>query len=693
MQNSPETNSKKISAIFNKIIQPPWIILMVCILSYGIMIPWLGLYSDDWILLSTFQKMGADGLTRYFSTNRPIWGWIYQVTMPLLGKTPWHWHLFGLFWHWTAAVSLWWLIRLLWPKQNRLALWTGLLFAVYPGFALQPISITVGHMFLVYTAFLLSACFLLLSQQQSNKAWLFTALALFTSAINLFGMEYFLLLHFLQPVMLWFFFQQKNFNFRQKLLHTLKAWWPYFVLFLGDLLWRTVFFKYQTHNYQYLFLNRLSRGTWPALQTLFKTMLTDWWNTLVVAWVNVYKYPFTIHGYKIDLIYLGISIASIFILFIAMYLVGKRGQEDRKDGREIVQIMLLGGLAMLIGGIPFWLTEIHVGLDGFASRFTLPFIFGAVLIFSALLKVIRIPGWLASAFLAVTIGLSIGFQFQVNNDFRREWITQKDLFWQLAWRIPALEPGTTVFMTPLPESHHLTYATLSAIFDWNFQPKPSPQVMDYAVYYPRELEIKKVVALKPDQNFQFDHLGAVFNGNTSRNITIQFSNKDFLIVGCAHVMSPVIDDNNPFLSSEEKTAAQLSNPDLISAANIRNSTQLIPEIFGKEPPRNRCYYFEKADLAYQVKDWQVAVDLYNEATQKGETNWMDTELVPFIGSFAMLGDWDQALALTKEMSARSYYPLSSLTCELWSRLAKDTQDNQNKQQNLQIINDQYQCGQ
>src|SRR3989304_10257861 len=85
-------------SLVKKINQPPWLILIACILAYGIMIPWLGLYSDDWIYLTSFHKFGTEGLTRYFSTNRPVWGFIYQSNLPILGITPCHWHLFGFFW-------------------------------------------------------------------------------------------------------------------------------------------------------------------------------------------------------------------------------------------------------------------------------------------------------------------------------------------------------------------------------------------------------------------------------------------------------------------------------------------------------------------------------------------------------------------------------------------------------------------
>lgn len=681
----------RVFALLKKINQPPWIILMANILSYGIMIPWLGLYSDDWVFLSTYQKMGAEGLARYFSTGRPIWGWIYQLTMPLMGKTPWHWHLFGLFWHWTTALSFWWLIRLIWPKQNKLALWAGLLFAVYPGFALQPISLTVGHMLIVYTAFILSACFLILAQQQPEKFWLFTALSMLMAFINLFCMEYFLLLHLLQPVMLFIYFQQKNNSPRLNLTRVVKAWWIYFALFIGAIFWRTAIFKYQTHNYQYLFLDRLKLGTGPALMHLVKTMLMDWWNTTVIVWVNAFRFIFTIHGNKIDLVYLGISLATVLILFLSILWLNKQNEDDRGGTHDALQMLVLGCLALIIAGGPFWLTEIQVGLSDFASRFTLPFIFGATMIFSSLLGIIRLPRQVSAAFLSVVLGLSIGLQFQINNDFRHEWIVQKNLFWQLAWRIPALEPGSIVFLTETPRNWHLTYATMTAIFDWNFQPKTSPQILDYAIYYPREFAMREKIDLKPNQVVRVDHIGKVFNGNTSQNITVQFIKDTTLISGCAHVMDPIIDANNPFLTTEEKTVTRLSNLGLITAGNVLDSTLLIPELFGKEPEPDLCYYFEKADLANQMGEWQLAIDLYHQSLAKFKPNWMATELVPFIGSFAHLGDWQQALTLTQTMTSKAFYPLSPVICTLWEKLEAETPDNPQKAQTLQTVHAQYNC--
>jgi hypothetical protein len=294
-------------------------------------------------------------------------------------------------------------------------------------------------------------------------------------------------------------------------------------------------------------------------------------------------------------------------------------------------------------------------------------------------------------FLAITVGLSIGYQLQINNEFRREWIVQKNLMWQLAWRLPSLEPGTTIFMKEMPVSHHITHTILSPMVDWNFHPRLSSGEMNYAVYYPRELANAGVLSLQPGQEFQYDHLGSLFIGNSSRSITVQFSKDNTFLISCAHVMSSSLDGDNPFLTLEEKKVASFSDPNFIHASQVLDSNQLFPEIFGQEPEPTHCYYFEKADLAYQFKEWQLSIDFYNLSLSLGDSNWNDTELVPVIGSYAHIGEWENAYSLTTVMDSRSFYPLSSLICELWKSLAADTPDGGQKQGTIQAVSEQFEC--
>ena len=65
-------------------------------------------------------------------------------------------------------------------------------------------------------------------------------------------------------------------------------------------------------------------------------------------------------------------------------------------------------------------------------------------------------------------------------------------------------------------------------------------------------------------------------------------------------------------------------------------------IFGAEPPRCWCYYFEKADLARQMLDWQQVAQLGDEARQLGFRPSDSSEWLPFIEGYVQVGRYQDA---------------------------------------------------
>ncbi|MEL7644354.1 MAG: hypothetical protein AAGU25_09635, partial [bacterium] len=240
---------------------PAWaellVILLVCVLAYGLVIPWLGFYWDDWAFLFIRTQLGAEGLTRYFATNRPFIAWIPQVTIPLLGTTPWKWHMFMLLVRAASVVSVWWVIRLAWQKRRSIALWAALLFAVYPGFDQQPIAINYSDFFLLFTFLMLSFGLGILAVRTPRKNWWLLLIALPLSAYNHLALEYFFLLEFLRPVLMWLSLQDQELNRRRRLLRVLAGWVPFLLVWAGALIWRFFIFDYQTNNYEIGLLDQL----------------------------------------------------------------------------------------------------------------------------------------------------------------------------------------------------------------------------------------------------------------------------------------------------------------------------------------------------------------------------------------------------------------------------------------------------
>ena len=236
----------------------PLFLLFLCVISFGLLIPWIGFYWDDWAFAWISQQLGSTGLSNYFSTNRPVWGLLYQITTPILGETPWHWQVFALFWRWITAVSLWWLVRLLWPEHKDASLWISALFAVYPGFSQQHIAITYGHFYVVYSMLMLSQALSLLTIRRKRHYWAWTALAIALSLLNLLSMEYFFVLEITRIALIWAALSGQEANWKARLRQTVKYWWPYLAAFITAALWRVFFFQYQTQNYETSLLDDLT---------------------------------------------------------------------------------------------------------------------------------------------------------------------------------------------------------------------------------------------------------------------------------------------------------------------------------------------------------------------------------------------------------------------------------------------------
>src|SRR5512135_1570826 len=175
-------------------IHPGIVLLVVAVLAYGLLLPQMGFYWDELPMTWIRYELGPAALMRYFSTNRPVWGLLYQVTTGILPQIPIYWQLFALFWRWISALLVWAIFRRLWPTERQLALIIGLAFLLYPGFTQQWTSFLYGHFFVVLCFLLFSFLCMILAIQHAHKYWPLTAAGVLFAGLNLWMMEYFYIL-------------------------------------------------------------------------------------------------------------------------------------------------------------------------------------------------------------------------------------------------------------------------------------------------------------------------------------------------------------------------------------------------------------------------------------------------------------------------------------------------------------------
>ena len=646
----------------------PLILLAVAVLAYGLLIPAIGFFWDDFPLSWIYATYGADGLERYFSTNRPYWGWLFQMSMPLLGDSPVAWHLFGLFWRWMSAALLWLLLRRVWRDASQVALWTSLLFLVYPGFQQQHIPIIYGHLFLVLCCFLLSLYLNIWALTTSSRwRWAAHVIALLLGLYQMLAMEYFFLLELLRPFVLWLALGGSGLAGRKRIKPALLGWLPYLTIFMAAVIWRAFFFSFQTENYRMVFLDKLREQPGAALVELLGNIGKSLWVVIVQAWGAVFRIPdVAAVGMKTTILSGVVMAFAMFLVMLYLFLWrhGRKQALEKKTGWAM-GVVGLGTLALLLGGVPSWSIEVLPELIFALDRFTLPFMLGASLLLAGLVAWLPLKSWMRLLLVGMLVGLAVGQHFQVSNATRRDWQTQQRFFWQLAWRMPKLEAGTILLVNQLPVGYY-TDNSLTAPLNWYWAEEKPSQGMPYLLYYPEQRLGKNLISLEPGVPVEVDYLAAKFTGNTSQVVALFYQPP-----ACLRVLDAGIEFDNKMLPAEMQAAALLSSTQWIGVDGPAAIERLPTALYGEEPPYSWCYYFIQAELARQEGDWQAVATLGDQAFALGDYPNDPAERLVFIEGYAHIGNWARAEEISKE--TQSITPMMNpVLCHLWSRIATDT---------------------
>ena len=633
----------------------PLVILGVCAAAYGLMIPYIGFYWDDWPFTWIYDTFGPAGLTTYFETKRPVLAWIYQITMPLVGDVPWKWHVFGLAWRWISATALWGLLRAVWPKRREMAVWAALLFAGYPGFDQTYIPIAYAHYFLTESFFFVSLLLTVLAvrargRDDLRRFRLLTGLALAASLVNLMTTEYFFLLDLVRPLLIWVVLSQDETrstpNWRRSLVLSL----PYLALFLVPVVWRVFFFKFQTFSYSPVLLEQLRGDFFGTLWHLTGTVLHDLWLVSVGAWGKALTFPDVTELGRANWLRYWVLVTAVAAgIVIYLYKMKRQETNEKAASRPALQALGIGLFAMFIAGWPYWGTGLPLALAFPNSRFTLSFMLGVSLLTAALVGMLPRWRWLRTGLIGILLGFGVALQFLIALDYRADWDNHTRMFWQMTWRIPAIEPHTAVIGNYQPPTHY-SDNSLSAPLNAIYAPGSTSQDMAYMYYYPELRAEKQLANFEPNVPIVHDYLVATFRGNTSQAVALYYHPRF-----CLRVLDPDLDPINALLPEDVRNAAALSSTQWINIVPPEQAARPPEAIFGAEPAREGwCFAFEQADLARQQGEWSQAADLIQSAVDAGAAPRTPSEWLLPIEAAAHAGDWDAALDYTTNAMTPAY---------------------------------------
>ena len=649
-------NLEKLRSALSSPRSVPLVLFVVAFLAYGLFFWERGFYWDEAPWTWIYYHLGPDALTKTFSTSRPFWGIIYQVTMPLIGPYPWCWQLLMVIMRWLTAVLVWMLLRQVWQKDERPALWVSLLFLVYPGLGQNFISLMYTHFYIVLNCFLFSLYLSILAIRQPNRRIPLTIAALAFSVINLLTLEYFYFIEFLRLILFWIILDGE---WLQRIKRAVVLYLPYFGVMLAITIWRLFFFENQNASYSYVALQLVRENPLLGIWSIVKSIFFAFWETIPHAWIFPFE-PISAAelGTRVTILAGALVLISTLVIAVYLFFFNKYASSERA---WIKSMFILGIFAWLLAGVSFWLVGIEVQLHFSADRFTMPFMLGSSLIVIAMLGLLYSRPKLQYALLSLLVAFSIGKQFETNIAYVRDWDVQHDLFWQMSWRIPALEKNTAIISNDLPVTY-FSDNSLSGPLNWIYSREGE---MDHILYFISVRLNRGLPDLKPGLPIEQNYLARMFHGNTSQLVVVDFSPP-----GCLRVLDPQIDSDNRLLVPLLRDAAVLSNTSLIHA---KNPASMPESLFAPESEHGWCYYFEKADLARQFGDWEEVVKLGDKAFQlENDSPNNPVERFVFIEGYAHMGDWRRAVELSRASYQVSKDYLGPLLCQLWERIETES---------------------
>jgi tetratricopeptide (TPR) repeat protein len=328
---------------------------------------------------------------------------------------------------------------------------------------------------------------------------------------------------------------------------------------------------------------------------------------------------------------------------------------------------------------------LHIELLFPYDRFTLITMLGASLLLAGLIGLITRRRWQSALLLALIVAFSTLLQFQQRLLYRQEWLSQRNFFWQLAWRAPSIQPGTMLMTSEIPFTYY-TDNSLTAPLNWIYDPENNSRQMDYLLYDIEARLNSGLPAIAANIPIDMFYRAKTFKGSTGQALVLFYDPPR-----CLKVLDPAIDRFLPVRPLYIKEATPLSRLELIGPGTGQ-APQPLEQLLGPEPPRSWCYFFEKAELYNQMGDWDQAAQAADQALKltRHFTEKNVSELIPFVEAYAHTGQWVQATRLTSQAVQiwdKTRFPL----CDAWRRIAATTPPGPGQKAAIDQINADFGC--
>lgn len=610
-----------------------FLLSLVSALVYLPFVPKFGYFNDDWYLMFAAGAKGPSVFWDIFAIDRPLRALVMIPAYTLFGADPLYYNLSAFLFRLIGGLSFLWILRTLWPRNRRATLWMSLLFLLYPGFLSQPNAIDYLSHMAGLAGGMLSIGLTLRAVQSTT--WMRKALyypaSILLGWFYLSQIEWYIGLEFFRFACVFLLAFRLDGTLWTRAVRFLQYSLPVALIPGVFLAWRLFYFESERGATDVdLQLTDLRAEPFTFLLKYLSALLNDFVDVLFRAWWLPFRRMSGGFGDPQWLAGFGIALSILLLLWIFTRL-DQKPEETESSSRSSWkrEAMWVGIGAIIAGLLPVILVGRSVDFKNY-SRYTLIASIGAAVLWPLLLSFIsslRLRNILFGI-LIVSAALT-----HYANGFVKASETEatRNFWWQASWRIPQIGPGATFITRYLvaAEEDYFTWGPANLIFHPESDHEKYAQPALYALVLNEET-VEKVLAREPQD---YSSRRSIRTYPNYRNILIVSQPKHF---SCVQVIDLRQVELSSFEDSRIAAIAPFSEADQIS---LNVPFQVPPEIpFGSEPPKEWCYYYEKASYARQLGAWDEVLRLGEQAITQGFFARDQIEWMPFLQAYASSGD-------------------------------------------------------
>jgi len=624
------------------------VVLLIAI-SAIIYLPFVGkfnFYRDDWYYFMDAHVGGSKIFQEMFKYDRPARGYFFETYYTIFGDNHLPYHLGQYIWHVAAALAALWLFRMLWTRQpSSIQFYMALLFLIYPGYISWIAGIEYQPMMVSLFLEVFSIALTIKAIRVTN---IWAKITLYVASI-LTGWGYLLLVEYaigMEAFRLFCIFilasRSTALSLPKKLGFTLKNWLYTAIIPIGFLIWRFVIFENTRKATDLSFqISNFLDSPRQVLQYWFNNFFYSVFNVSISAWISPFDWQF--FGLESKDKYLGIFLTIVIFILLFMLFISQKKKADNFQEKWKFEAVAFGFSSILIGLLPVIITNRVVQFADF-SYYSLPVSLASAMFITGFVSFLS-SRWIKQVAFFLLVGFASLSHYALAVNTVREANTISQFWWQMYWRAPGIQAGTTLAIyypnMAIREDFDNIWGPANLIYFPDH--REEDDVLDFSLsgMSLTSQDVERVLAGEPPQRWRYrthamlrDFSNILVISQSSKNSCVQVFDNKWLI----------------YSSNENSQIVKIAPYSKVKNITFNQSTPILPQfIFGNEPEHTWCYYYEKAELAIQQGLWVQAANLGDEVIEQGLSAPDPMAWIPFLKAYALTNNGEKIQFVAKKV--------------------------------------------